>query len=76
MKCIMFIKLKECDIPNFIEVAKTFSFDIDLKCGRYTVNAKSVWGILSLDLSQPLFVAIPLTKNSLSVYDVFKKWEF
>jgi phosphotransferase system HPr-like phosphotransfer protein len=31
-----------------------FEFDIDLKSGRYAVDAKSIMGIFSLDLSKPI----------------------
>lgn len=46
---------------NSVEKAKEFctlaskqDFDIDLMLGRYTVDAKSIMGIFSLDLSKPI----------------------
>ena len=32
----------------FVEAAERFQSDIDLVCGRYIVNAKSMLGVLSL----------------------------
>ena len=42
------------DISKFVETAKTINAELDLKSGRYIVDAKSIMGIFSLDLSKPL----------------------
>ena len=42
------------DIKNFVNVVNTYDFDVDLESGRYTVDAKSIMGIFSLDLSKPI----------------------
>ena len=42
------------DIKNFVNVVNTYDFDIDLESGRYTIDAKSIMGIFSLDLSKPI----------------------
>lgn len=39
---------------NFNRIATKQEFDIDLVSGRYVVDAKSVVGIYSLDLSKPV----------------------
>lgn len=45
-------------LPNVEQVQKfttamaEFDFEVDLCCGRYIVNGKSIMGILSLDLKQ------------------------
>ena len=31
-----------------------FNYDIDLVSGRYAIDAKSIMGIFSLDLSKPI----------------------
>ena len=41
-------------VKNFVNVIFRFPGDADLISGRYTVDAKSIMGIFSLDLSQPL----------------------
>ena len=46
------------DIKKFVNIANRFSFDIDLTSGRYVVDAKSIMGIFSLDLSKPIQVEI------------------
>ncbi len=42
------------DVQKFNAILTKFSFDIDLVSGRYIVDAKSVMGIYSLDLSNPI----------------------
>lgn len=42
------------DVQNFVNTIMTFAFDIDLVSGRYIVDAKSIMGIYSLDLTKPV----------------------
>ncbi len=42
------------DVKNFVNTIMRFDFDIDLASGRYAVDAKSIMGIFSLDLSKPI----------------------
>ena len=42
------------DVQTFVNAVSRFSGDIDLRSGRYVVDAKSIMGIFSLDLSKPL----------------------
>ena len=54
-----FIKLKSInDVKEFVRIANLFENDIDLVSGRYTVDAKSIMGIFSLDLSNPIQVEV------------------
>lgn len=42
------------DVKEFVNTVMTFGYDIDLVSGRYAVDAKSIMGIFSLDLSKPI----------------------
>jgi phosphotransferase system HPr-like phosphotransfer protein len=42
------------DVQDFVNTLTTFAFDIDLVSGRYIVDAKSIMGIYSLDLTKPI----------------------
>ena len=42
------------DVQTFVNTITKFAFDIDLVSGRYIVDAKSIMGIYSLDLNQPI----------------------
>ncbi|MBO5930519.1 MAG: HPr family phosphocarrier protein [Clostridia bacterium] len=46
------------DIKAFVNIVNKYSFDVDLTSGRYVVDAKSIMGIFSLDLSKPIKVDI------------------
>lgn len=42
------------DVQNFVNIVNRYDLDIDLSSGRYIVDAKSIMGIFSLDLLQPI----------------------
>ncbi len=46
------------DVKNFVNTVSKYDFDVDLVSGRYAVDAKSIMGIFSLDLSKPIKVEI------------------
>ncbi len=45
-------------VKDFVEAANKFESDVDIIMGRYVVNAKSIMGVLSLDLSGAIDVEI------------------
>ena len=42
------------DDKDFVNTVMMFDYDIDLVSGRYAIDAKSIMGIFSLDLSKPI----------------------
>ena len=42
------------DVKVFVNTVSKYDFDVDLISGRYAIDAKSIMGIFSLDLSKPL----------------------
>lgn len=46
------------DVKKFVNVVSKYDFDVDLTSERYVVDAKSIMGIFSLDLSKPIKVDI------------------
>ncbi len=46
------------DVKNFVNIVTKYDFEIDLSSGRYIVDAKSIMGIFSLDLSKPIAVEV------------------
>lgn len=44
------------DVKSFAAIANTKSYDVDIISGKYLINAKSIMGIFSLDLTRPLNV--------------------
>jgi len=45
-------------VRNFVDVVRKYNCDIDLVSGRYLVDAKSIMGIFSLDLSRELELSV------------------
>ena len=53
------ISLNSIDkVKSFVNTINNFDFDFDLICGRYVIDAKSIMGIFSLDLSKPITLNI------------------
>ena len=49
------ISLNSIDkVKSFVNAISQFEFDFDLISGRYVIDAKSIMGIFSLDLSKPI----------------------
>lgn len=46
------------DVKDFVNNVSRYDFDVDLTSGRYVVDAKSIMGIFSLDLSKPILVEV------------------
>jgi len=46
------------DVKDFVNIVNKYEFDVDLSSGRYVVDAKSIMGIFSLDLSKPIKVQV------------------
>ena len=46
------------DVKDFVNTVNRYQYEIDLTSGRYVVDAKSIMGIFSLDLSKPIKVEV------------------
>ena len=45
-------------VRDFVEAVRNYDSEIDLSSGRYVVDAKSIMGIFSLDLMNPITMTI------------------
>ena len=55
----MKIQLKSIDdVKVFVNEVNKVACDVDLASGRYVVDAKSIMGIFSLDLTSPITMEI------------------
>ncbi len=58
------ISLNSIDkVKNFVNTVTKFDCDFDLISGRYVIDAKSIMGIFSLDLSKPIDLTIHTDEN-------------
>lgn len=46
------------NVNRFVKISSMYNEDIDVSCGRYVVNGKSVLGLLSLNLLDTVTVTI------------------
>lgn len=58
------------DVKRFAELSSGKTCFVLLKSGKYIVNAKSVLGIFSLDLSQP--VELEVEDGDYAAFDIFR----
>ena len=58
MKSVMIrLSLVE-NVNHFVNIVTRYPFEMDLRAGRHVVDAKSILGIFSLDLSRPITLEI------------------
>ena len=51
-----------------------FDYDFDLVSGRYVIDAKSIMGIFSLDLSKPIDLNIHADDNVEEIMEMLKPY--
>ncbi len=52
------------DVKSFVNIVCKYDFSVDLVSGRYSVDAKSIMGIFSLDLSRPVELEVHSTDEA------------
>lgn len=60
------------DVREFVAGASEKNYDIELLSGKYIVNAKSVMGVLSLDLTAPLTMVANVDEDNALLEQVEK----
>ena len=51
------IRLNEtADVKEFVQAASKCDFDVDISYNRVIIDAKSILGVMSMDLTRPLTV--------------------
>ena len=46
------------NVNKFVNIVARYPYEMDLRAGRHVVDAKSILGIFSLDLSRPITLEI------------------
>lgn len=68
------IKLTSDDVNDFVKAASQCDFDVDVFYNRVIIDAKSILGVLSMDLNQVLTVRYggnnPVFEQTLQKYCV------
>lgn len=69
------ISLNSIDkVKNFVNEISKFDNDFDLVSGRYVIDAKSIMGIFSLDLSKPINLNIHAEENMATILETIKPY--
>ena len=69
------ISLNSIDkVKSFVNEITKYDYDFDLVSGRYVIDAKSIMGIFSLDLSKPIDLAIHAESNMDEIMEVLKPY--
>ncbi len=69
------ISLNSIDkVKSFVNEIAKFDNEFDLVSGRYVIDAKSIMGIFSLDLSKPITLNIHANDNLPAIMEVIKKY--
>ena len=68
------ISLNSIDkVKSFVNDITKFDVDFDLVSGRYVIDAKSIMGVFSMDLSRPLKLQIDIEGDRMD--DILKEIE-
>lgn len=69
------ISLNSIDkVKSFVSDLSQFNVDFDLVSGRYVIDAKSIMGIFSLDLSKPIDLNIHADNNADEILEKLKPY--
>jgi len=69
------ISLNSIDkVKSFVNDITKFDNDFDLVSGRYVIDAKSIMGIFSLDLSKPIDLSIHAEENLDKILEILKPY--
>ena len=69
------ISLNSIDkVKAFVNEVTKFDAEFDLVSGRYVIDAKSIMGIFSLDLSKPIDLNIHVEDNVEDILDALKPY--
>lgn len=61
-------------VKSFVNAITRFDVDFDLVSGRYVIDAKSIMGIFSLDLSKPIDLNIHANEEMDAILEVLKPY--
>ena len=69
------ISLNSIDkVKSFVNTITKYDYDFDLVSGRYVIDAKSIMGIFSLDLSKPINLNIHAEDNMDEILSVLSPY--
>ena len=61
-------------VKSFVNDITKFDVDFDLVSGRYVIDAKSIMGIFSLDISKPIDLNVHTDKDTEDIMAALKPY--
>ncbi len=61
-------------VKNFVNDISGFPAEFDLVSGRYVIDAKSIMGIFSLDISKPIDLNVHAEGNTDEIMEALKPY--
>ena len=68
------MKTVKISLNSIVNDITKFDYDFDLVSGRYVIDAKSIMGIFSLDLSKPIDLNIHADDNVEEIMEMLKPY--
>ena len=62
------------DVKEFVNLVSGCAYEVELVSGRYAVDAKSIMGIFSLDLSKPIDLSIHAEDDIDTILETLKPY--
>ena len=62
-------------VKSFVNEITKYDYDFDLVSGRYVIDAKSIMGIFSLDLSKPIDLNLHAEDNVDEILETLKPYQ-
>ena len=62
------------DVKNFVSIVSRCDYDVDIVSGRYAIDAKSIMGIFSLDLSKPITLSVHSDTETEEILEALKPY--
>lgn len=59
------------DVKRFNAACMKLPYNVDLRSGRYVIDAKSIMSIFGLDLSRPIEMCLHTTEYDLTPFEDF-----
>ena len=73
----MLVNLNSIDkVKKFVRMMSEIEDNIDLVSGRYIVDAKSLLGVFSLDLSKPIKLEFNGSRNEESIKKTLQEFDY
>lgn len=70
----MYVNLNKInDFKEFVNITARINGDVIVSSNNYTVDGKSIMGLMSLDLSKPIKIEIPINTGE-DIINAFKKF--